>query len=285
MLNTGEKSRSRESRVIGLDLVWVILILIATGIIAGFFAGLLGIGGGFLMVPVQYLLLVDGGIDPTYAIRIAFGTSLAVIFPVSCAAAWAHQKRGAIEWRAAIPIGIAGIIGGFAGGTLASSLPVEILKPLFGVLVIIAAIRMIQGTPDSGGTDRGGFGLWTLAGIIAGLLSGLLGLGGGFILVPMLLLIFNLPIHRAVATSSVCILFFSIGGIAAYIVHGAMVEELGRGFFGYIDILQWALLTGAMIPLTRAGVAAAHRLPALRLKLIFAIMMVGIGIGMIGLFP
>ncbi|HIJ06818.1 MAG: hypothetical protein XE11_0376 [Methanomicrobiales archaeon 53_19] len=268
-----------------LDLIPVILILIATGIIAGFFAGLLGVGGGFLMVPVQYLLLIDGGIDPTYAIRIAFGTSLAVVFPVSCAAAWAHEKRGAIDWNAAFPIGIAGILGGFAGGTLASHLPVDILKILFGVLVILAAIRMVRDTPASGGTTRSGLGVWTLTGIIAGLLSGLLGLGGGFILVPMLLLIFNLPIHRAVATSSASILFFSIGGIAAYMFHGAMIEELGKGFLGYIDIFQWMVLTGAMIPLSRVGVATAHRLPSERLKMIFAIMMVGIGIGMIGIFP
>lgn len=268
-----------------LDLIWIILILILTGIIAGFFAGLLGVGGGFLMVPVQYLLLIDGGIDPTYAIRIAFGTSLAVVFPVSCAAALAHEKRGAIEWNAALPIGIAGILGGFAGGTLASHLPVEILKSLFGVLVILAAIRIVWGTPASGGTTRSGFCVWGLTGIIAGLLSGLLGLGGGFILVPMLLLIFNLPIHRAVATSSACILFFSIGGITAYIFHGAMIEELGRGFLGYIDIFQWVILTGAMIPLSRVGVATAHRLPSEKLKMVFAIMMVGIGIGMIGIFP
>ncbi len=269
-----------------LDLIWVILILLLTGIIAGFFAGLLGVGGGFLMVPVQYLLLVDGGIDPTYAIRIAFGTSLAVIFPVSCAAAWAHEKRGAIDWNAAIPIGIAGILGGFAGGTLASHLPVEILKVLFGLLVILAAIRMVRGTKASSGcTTRGGLCVWTLTGIIAGLLSGLFGLGGGFILVPMLLLLFNIPIHRAVATSSACILFFSAGGIAAYMFHGAMIETLGTGFFGYIDILQWVVLTGAMIPLTRFGVAAAHRLPAERLKLIFAILLILIGVGMIALFP
>ncbi len=269
-----------------LDLIWVILILLLTGIIAGFFAGLLGVGGGFLMVPVQYLLLIDGGIDPTYAIRIAFGTSLAVIFPVSCAAAWAHEKRGAIDWNAALPIGIAGILGGFAGGTLASHLPVGILKVLFGLLVILAAIRMVQGTKDSsGGTTRRGLGVWTLTGIIAGLLSGLLGMGGGFILVPLLLLLFNIPIHRAVATSSACILFFSAGGIIAYIYHGAMIETLGAGFLGYIDILQWVVLAGAMIPLTRTGVAVAHRLPAERLKQIFAIVLIGIGIGMIAFFP
>ncbi len=269
-----------------LDLIWIILILILTGIIAGFFAGLLGVGGGFLMVPVQYLLLVDGGIDPTYAIRIAFGTSLAVVFPVSCAAAWAHERKGAIDWNAALPIGIAGILGGFAGGTFASHLPVEILKVFFGVLVILAAIRMVRGNPpSSGGTTRSGLCLWTLTGIIAGLLSGLLGLGGGFILVPMLLLIFKLPIHRAVATSSACILFFSIGGIAAYMFHGAMIEELGRGFLGYIDIFQWVVLTGAMIPLSRIGVSTAHRLPSEKLKKVFAIMMSGIGIGMIGIFP
>ena len=268
-----------------MDLVLVILILIIIGIIAGFFAGLLGIGGGFLMVPVQYLLLVHTGIDPTFAIRIAFGTSLAVILPVSCAAAWAHQKRNAIDWNAAVPIGIAGAMGGFAGGTLASYLPVEILKFLFGVMVIIAAIRIVMGTPVCKSGSRGGLYAWTLAGIIVGILSGLLGMGGGVVLVPVLLLLFNFPIHRAVGTSSACILFFSSGGIIAYVYHGFMIESLGAGFFGYIDILQWIVLTGTMIPLSRLGVTVAHRLPAEKLRMIFAIMMMGIGVAMMTIIP
>jgi hypothetical protein len=267
------------------DLILVILILLMTGIVAGFFAGLLGVGGGFLMVPVQYLLLVQTGIDPTFAIRIAFGTSLAVVLPVSCAAAMAHQKRNAIDWHAAVPIGIAGLLGGFAGGTFASHLPVEILKPLFGVLIILSSIRMIIGTPACRVGKKKGVCACTLAGFIVGILSGLLGMGGGVILVPILLLLFNLPIHRAVGTSSACILFFSFGGIIAYIYHGFMIESLGAGFFGYIDILQWVILTGAMIPLSRFGVTTAHRLPAERLKQVFAALMIGIGFAMIAFLP
>ncbi|MCP1662346.1 MULTISPECIES: sulfite exporter TauE/SafE family protein [Methanocalculus] len=268
-----------------LDLWLIILILIATGIIAGYCAGLLGIGGGFLMVPVQYLLLIHTGIDPTYAIRIAIGTSLAVVFLVSCTAAMAHHKRQAVDWQAAVPIGMAGLAGGFAGGTLASYLPVEILKPLFGIMVIVGAFRLLRGVPDPGGVTRTGHGAWTMAGLAIGILSGLVGLGGGVLLVPVLLLIFNLPIHRAIATSSACILFFSIGGILAYIYHGLMVEELTNGFLGYIDILQWVVLTATMVPFTRLGVATAHNLPANRLRIVFAGVMVLIGVAMIAILP
>lgn len=268
-----------------LDLTFVLLILLITGIAAGFFAGLLGIGGGFLMVPVQYLLLIETGIDPTFAIRIAIGTSLAVVFPVSCAAAWAHQKHQAIDWQAAVPIGLAGLAGGFAGGTLASYLPVEILKPLFGAMVLIAAVRMIKMIPTCRIGKEPCIWRWTFSGVIIGIMSGLVGMGGGIILVPVLLLFFNLPIHRAVATSSACILFFSVGGIMAYIYHGLMIDELGAGFLGYIDLLQWVILTGAMIPLSRIGVTAAYRLPAERLRVIFAVMMAGIGLAMIFFIP
>jgi len=268
-----------------MDPILIICILLLTGIVAGFFAGLLGVGGGFLMVPVQYMILVSSGIDPTLAIRVAFGTSLAVVFPVSCAAAFAHHSRGAIDWNAALPIGMAGLIGGFAGGTLASHLPADILKPLFGLMIIIAAIRMVTGSPRCQGKDDSCLFSWTLAGTIIGILSGLLGMGGGILLVPILLLFFNLPIHRAVGTSSACILFFSIGGILAYIVHGLGIADLGSGYIGYIDLMHWILLTGAMIPLSRIGVATAHRLPAERLKRVFAIMMIIIGITMIGILP
>ena len=106
-----------------MDPVFYFASLIITGVSSGTASGLFGVGGGFLMTPVQDRLYIQGGIDSTLATRLAFGTSLAVMIPTMISAAFAHHKHGAVNWQAAVPMGCAAVVGGLAGGTLASHLP------------------------------------------------------------------------------------------------------------------------------------------------------------------
>ena len=99
-----------------MDPILYFASLILTGITAGTASGLFGVGGGFLMTPVQYWLYTSGGIDSTLATRLAFGTSLAVMIPTMISGAFAHHRRGAVNWQAAIPMGCAAVFGGLAGG-------------------------------------------------------------------------------------------------------------------------------------------------------------------------
>ena len=103
-----------------MDTILQSAILFLTGIVAGIESGAFGVGGGSLMTPVQFWLYTAGGIDSTLAIRIAFGTSLAVILPTMISGALAHHRHGAVEWHAALPMGVAAIFGGLAGGVAAS---------------------------------------------------------------------------------------------------------------------------------------------------------------------
>jgi len=119
------------------------LVLLATGIVVGFACGLLGVGGGFIMVPVQIWALTSAGIDPTLATRIAFGTSLAVILPTSLSGCRGHNCRGTVLWRPGIILGLSGLAGAFIGGTIAAHAPGDLLRMIFGTVVLAGGLRML----------------------------------------------------------------------------------------------------------------------------------------------
>ncbi|MCC7564723.1 MAG: sulfite exporter TauE/SafE family protein [Methanomicrobiaceae archaeon] len=259
-----------------------LLILLAVGAIAGFSSGLIGLGGCFIMVPVQYWLLTAMGIDGTLAIRVAFGTGLAVAVPTAMSGAWGHHRRNAVLWKAAVPIGCVSVIGALLGGTIAAHLPGDVLKIAFGLVVLGAAVRMLVPIPESASAEPGRhLPYWIIAGLGVGVLSGAMGMGGGIVMVPVLVMLLGFSMHQAVGTSSACILFSSTGGAIAYIVNGLGVAGLPALSIGYIDLLQWAILAGATIPCAQIGVRAAHLLPPRELRLIFAGVMAAIGLAML----
>ena len=126
-----------------MDPILYFASLIITGIAAGTASGLFGVGGGFLMTPVQYWLYTLGGIDNTLATRLAFGTSLAVMIPTMISAAVAHHRHNSVNWEAAIQMGCAAVFGGLAGGTLAAHMPGYMLRTIFALLIIATAIRLV----------------------------------------------------------------------------------------------------------------------------------------------
>lgn len=296
------------------------LVLVVTGVAAGFASGMLGVGGGFIMVPVQIWVLTSLGVEPTMAIRISFGTALTVALPTAVNGAFGHHRRGAVVPRAALLLGVAGFAGAFFGGAVAAVAPGEVLRVAFGLVVIAAAVRMATAPdPRSGrgdeveGGDRldgddvvdgdeavdgadGGYGLggggalsrsdgvYLLLGLPIGFISGLVGIGGGLMMVPVLAMAMGFGIHRAVGTSTAAIILTSSGGVLSYVYHGLAVPGLPPFSLGYVNLLQAALLAGASIPMAWAGVRAAHRLPAYRLRSVFSLVMVYIGLEMMGAF-
>jgi hypothetical protein len=157
-----------------------IIALLITGVGVGFASGMLGVGGCFIMVPVQFWALTSIGVDPTIAIRIAFGTNLLVVLPTAFSGAMTHHKKGAVLWKAGVTFGIAGAIGAFFGAFIASHLPGKVLTAAFGIAVILGAIRMLTAKPpqitDEPSDSMAAFILW---GIPLGIVSGIVGIGGG----------------------------------------------------------------------------------------------------------
>jgi uncharacterized membrane protein YfcA len=252
--------------------------LIITGITSGTASGLFGVGGGFLMTPVQYWLYTSGGIDGTLATRLAFGTSLAVMIPTMISGALAHHSRGAVNWQAAIPMGCAAVIGGLAGGTLAAHLPGHVLRVIFALLIIAMAVRMvwhIQASPAF--EPRGSTDIYLLIGFLIGIVSGLAGIGGGILLVPALVILLGYPMHTAVGTSSACLIFSSFGAVAAYVINGMGVAGLPPYSIGYVDLVTFAILATTTIPLVRFGVRCAHGSSGRNLQIVFAGVLILIG--------
>lgn len=265
-----------------MDPIHQSVILVLTGIAAGIESGVFGVGGGSLMTPVQFWLYTLGGIDSTLAIRIAFATSLAVILPTMISGALAHHKHGAVEWHAALPVGVAAIFGGFTGGIAASHVPGHLLRLFFAIFILIIAVRMIWHIRECSECEMRGSTAWFLiTGFFIGILSGLTGLGGGALLVPVLVLLFGYPIHRAVGTSSACLIFSSCGAVSAYIFTGWGMAGLPPYSLGYVDLLTFAILAVTTIPAARFGVRFAHSCSGKNLQILFAILMVLIGFSML----
>jgi len=264
-----------------------ISILLATGAGAGFASGLLGVGGGFIMVPVMYSVIGAMGF-PDIAMKVALGTSLLVILPTAMSGAWRHNKKKAVRWKTALVLGLCGLGGGLAGSTLATHLPERALKAGFGGLVLAMAIWMGLGMMPELAKQRtepkDNPRLLPALGFPIGMVSGLTGLGGGALIVPALVLALDFPMHLAIGTSVTAIILTSLGGIIGYIIHGIGVSGLLPYSIGYINLPIWLCLAGMSVPLAQLGAKTAHALPAKQLRYIFIALMVYIGLRMIGVF-
>ncbi len=268
-----------------MEFLTYLLILLGTGAFVGFASGLLGVGGGFIMVPIQFFLLTSMGVDPNTSIRLAFATSLAVILPTALNGAWGHWRRGAVLVVPAIFLGTAGIIGGIVGAGIASNTPVVILSFIFGLLALGSALWMIGSKyPEIKEEKSNSKPTYILWGFLGGFSSGLLGIGGGVVMVPILNILLKFPIHKAIGTSTAFIVFASVGGIITYIFTGMGTAGLPSYSIGYVNLVQLVALACTSIPMARIGVKAAHRMPDKQLRYLFAILLIYIALKMIGVF-
>jgi uncharacterized protein len=265
-----------------------ILILLAAGAGTGFASGLLGIGGGAVMVPVSYWLILAMDVAPDIAIRIAFGTSLLVILPTAISGSWRHNKQKAVRWKTALILGSCALVGGLVGASLAAHLSEQILKVGFGGLILAIALWMSLGIMPrlrrEDAEPRENLALVAAFGFPIGIVSGLTGIGGGVLIVAVLVLALNFPVHTAVGTSVAAIILGSLGGIVGYIVNGLGVPGLLPYSLGYVNLPIWLCLAATSIPMAQLGARAAHALPAKPLMYIFIAFMVYAGLEMIGVF-
>jgi hypothetical protein len=261
----------------------LIFILIGGGLLAGFMSGLLGVGGGFIFAPVMYFVLQRSGVPDEIAILVAFGTSLAAAFPTVLTSAIGHTKKGNVIWRDAVIMGLCGTVTGFIGGTVATYLPVRVLTILFGIMLVIGAIRLVTSLP-SGKGEKMTTPLAGSIGGVTGFMSGLLGVGGGTILVPMMVLLGKFTMKKATATSAAAIIFITLGGILSYLVNGlaAGVDLSAYGFYlvGYIDIFMWVILILTAIPMVLLAVRVGGRVSDVWLRRIFFVLMIIIAVKM-----
>ena len=263
----------------------IIIILLGTGAVVGFASGLLGSGGGFIMTPVQYMIFTNMGMSTKVAMMLAFGTSLLVILPTVVSGVWRHHKRGAVRWKAAIIMGICGFMSSFGGVEIADILPGPWLKMVFGAVVLASGIRMLISRPTES-EQEAKENPWLLVAwaIPIGIVTGMTGLGGGVIAVPIMVLALKFKMHNAVATSLAMIIFTSTGGVISYIINGLGAPDLPAYSIGYVNLQAWFLLAVTSIGMAQVGAMTAHRLPARQLRWIFIAVMFYVALRMLGVF-
>jgi uncharacterized protein len=260
-------------------------VLVAAGLLTGFSSGLLGVGGAFIMVPVQFWMLKWMGVDPTIAVRVSFGTSLLVVLPTTISSAITHHRNGAVRWKAGAVLGITGASTAFFGAYVASQLSDRVLTTIFGVASISLAIRMlIIKASDVNRSHVDGIGRLIFWGVMFGFVAGIIGVGGGGLMIPVMVNFMGFGVHEAVGTSAALMIFTALGGSVSYLVNGLGVEGLPAYSTGYLNWLQFSLLAVSSIPMAVVGAKAAHVLSSDRLRIVFAIVLMIIGMKMLGVF-
>ena len=262
-----------------------IIVLLVSGIGVGFASGLLGVGGSFIMTPIQYMVYINMGISADIAIKLAFGTNLLVILPTAISGTWRHHRKKTVLWKAVLIMGTCSLIGSFAGATIATHLPGAALKTAFGVIILLIGIRMLTTRlPHVEMKPKDNPWLWAAWILPIGIITGMLGIGGGGLVVTVMLTVFKFKMHNAVSTSLAMMIFTSIGGIIGYITNGLDVPNLPAYSIGYINLQSWFLLSVTSIGMAQVGAMTAHRLPAKQLRYIFITLILYMGLKMLGVF-
>lgn len=268
-----------------MEFLLIAIVILLTGVVAGFFSGMLGVGGTFILTPVTYWIYTEMlHIDPTIAIRVSFATSLSVVLMTTLAGAWGHRCKKCILFRAGIITGCAGLFGGLLGGSIATRIHGDALTFLFAGLLLIVSVSMVRKRPniEVDVLTQCSVGLFVLIGLFAGFCSGLLGIGGGLIIVPAFVILCRFPTHNAVGTSAIFMLITVTGSLVPYVLNGP-TADVSLPFFhmGYIDLREWLLFIVTTIPMSLAGVWAAHRMNPQYLRWILAVLLFYSGIRML----
>ena len=250
---------------------WIILAaaMLATGCVAGVLAGLFGIGGGIVMVPVLESALGVLGVDPAIRMHVAVATSLATIIPTSISSARAHHRRGAVDLDIVRRWAIFVLLGALLGAWIASQLHSRVLALIFASLALLVALKMIFMADSRNLTDDIPSGPWVpVIPAFIGCASSMMGVGGGTFSV-MTLTLFNQPIHRAVGTAALFGLVISLPGTIGFVITGFNDSRVPVGNLGYVSLIGFALIAPASVLTAPLGAKLAHAYSARRLSLMF----------------
>ncbi len=257
-----------------------LLIYLTLGSAAGLLAGMFGVGGGLIIVPVLAWVFVGQDMDVDIIMHLAIGTSLASIWLTSLMSIRAHHRRGAVNWPLVQKLVVGIVLGALLGAVIADQLPTQALKRIFGVFELLVAAQMLLVSRYQAHFNLPGRIGFTLVGAVIGVVSAIIGIGGGTLTVPFLVWC-RVPMIQAVATSAACGLPIAIAGAIGFIITGWNVEQLPAWSTGYLYWPAWLGIVLASSITAGLGARLAHKLPAARLRQLFALLLMGLGIKML----
>ncbi|WP_434776984.1 sulfite exporter TauE/SafE family protein [Neisseria sp. Ec49-e6-T10] len=248
----------------------ILIPLIAAGAFTGFIAGLFGVGGGMVIVPIVLWLLHRQDPNLEYAQHIAAATSLAVMVFTNLSSVYAQNKRGAVRWDFVRSMALAIVMGTFFGAWSSKFISNGFLQTFFVIFAYFVAFQnFFPFSPTPKNEDIKILTKSTAGGVI-GLLSSWVGIGGGTLSVPFLVWC-RVPIQQAIGTSSALGWPVALAGTVGYIVSGLQVQGLPEGSLGFVYFPAVLILAIATVALAPLGVKVAHKLPAKRLKQVFGV--------------
>jgi uncharacterized protein len=256
-----------------LDNLPTILALATTGVFAGLLAGLLGVGGGIVIVPVLYFLFQGFGVSPASAMLIATATSLATIIPTSLSSIRAHRQKGNVDfellkfWAGFILLGV------LLGSALVTFMGGQWLSVVFGVVACLSALNMLFRTGKAALVDTlpGATGQSILATCI-GFFSAMVGIGGGTLSVPILTSC-NYPAHKAVGTAAAIGLLISVPAAFTMLVFGTTPADAPALTFGLVNIIGFVCIVPLTVLFAPLGAKLAASMDANKLKKVFAVVL------------
>ena len=256
------------------NLLLLAVAMLATGCVAGVMAGLFGIGGGIVIVPVLEFSLGLVGVDPAIRMHVAVATSLATIIPTSISSARAHHQRQAVDMTIVKRWAVFVLIGALAGAWIASQVHSRVLAIVFATLALLVALKMILFPTSRNLTEDVPRGpLVAVIPAAIGCLSSMMGIGGGTFSV-MTLTMFNQPIHRAVGTAALLGLVISLPATIGFIAAGWNDVRVPPGSFGYVSLIGFALIAPATVLTAPIGAKIAHSFSEKKLSILFGAFLV-----------
>ena len=245
---------------------------VGVGAVAGVLAGLLGIGGGLVIVPMLVFCFTRQQVPDELMMHLALGTSMASIIFTSVSSFMAHHRRGAVHWTVVRRI-VPGIITGtFLGSCLAARLTTFYLKGFFVIFLYYVAIQLLMDRKPKPSRDfPGNLGMFG-AGNVIGTVSSLVGIGGGTLSVPFMIWC-NVSLHHAIGTSAAIGFPIAIAGTVGYIINGLGITGLPEYSAGFIYLPALAGIVASSVVTAPLGVKLAHSLPVKGLKRVFAVLL------------
>jgi uncharacterized membrane protein YfcA len=254
-----------------------LLLYLLLGAAAGVLAGLFGVGGGLIIVPVLVLSFAAQGVAPEVLTHLAGGTSLATIIFTSINSVLEHQRKGAVRWPVFAWMALGILFGAALGSATAALIQGPMLQKIIGVFAIVIALQMtLELKPKASSVVPGKLGL-TAAGGVIGWASAIFGIGGGSLSVPFLTWR-SVPIQQAVATSAACGLPIAAAGALSFMLLGWDNPQLPGWSLGFVYLPALAGIATTSMLFARFGARLAHRLPPRVLKRLFALLLFSVGL-------
>lgn len=262
-----------------MSVEWIIAYL-ALGAFVGLMAGLLGIGGGGIMVPILTSIFAAQGVPAEQIVHMALGTSMAAIVVTAISSVRAHHKHRAILWPAVAKIVPGVVVGTFAATYLASSLSSRALGIFFACFMGYVALNMVLGLKPKAHRPLPSTPVFIGAGGIIGAISALVAIGGGSLTVPFLMW-YSVSIRQAIATSAAVGLPIALAGALGYILNGLGTQGLPAYSLGFVSLPAAVLISVTSFFTAPLGARLTHTLPVDVLKKVFAVLLVALSIKML----